>query len=101
MKWLLEKYNAFNEMIAKASGAILSSMEFFWLCVFIDLVELPPVIAAHNTITWCTYLSSVVFQLLALPLLAYLQKKGNDHHEKHSKKLDAIQESLDDLHKKI
>lgn len=90
MKWLLNKYNSFNQWVAVKLGNVLSSMTFFWVCVALDLIELPPVIEAHSVIIWCTYLSSVVFQLLALPVLGVLQKTGNDHHEKHSKKLDLI-----------
>lgn len=101
MNWLLEKYNAFNEGLASIAAKVLSSMEFFYLCVALDLFELPPVIAQHSIIIWCTYLSSVVFQLLALPLLAHQAKTGNAHHDRHADKLDDIQASLDSLHKKI
>lgn len=94
-------FDEFNGWLAVKLGAVLSSMNFFWVCVVLDLIELPPVIAQHSVIVWCTYLSSVVFQLLALPVLGVLQKTGNDHHEKHSKKLDAIQDSLDKLHEKV
>lgn len=96
-----QKYDAFNAWIAEKLADILSSMSFFWVCVAIDIIELPPVIAQHSVIVWCTYISSVVFQLLALPLLAYQAKTGNDHHENHSDKLDAIKGSLDALHKKV
>lgn len=94
MKWLLDKYNEFNEGLASIAAKVLSSMEFFYLCVALDLFELPPVIAQHSIIVWCTYLSSVVFQLLALPLLAHQSKTGNEHHDRHADKLDGIQESL-------
>lgn len=101
MNWLLEKYNDFNEGLAAVAAKVLSSMEFFYLCVALDLFELPPVIAQHSVIVWCTYLSSVVFQLLALPLLAHQAKTGNDHHDRHADKLDGIQDSLDRLHEKV
>lgn len=90
MKWFLDKYTTFNSWVAVKLGNVLSSMNFFWVCVALDLIELPPVIAAHSVIIWCTYLSSVVFQLLALPVLGVLQKTGNDHHERHGAKLDKI-----------
>lgn len=95
-----QKYDAFNNWLAVKLGNVLSSMTFFWVCVVLDLIELPPVIAQHSIIVWCTYLSSVVFQLLALPVLGVLQKVSNDHHEEHSDKLDDIQASLKLLHKK-
>lgn len=95
---MVDKYNSFNEGLASVAAKILSSMEFFYLCVALDLFELPPVIAQHSVIVWCTYLSSVVFQLLALPLLAHQAKTGNNHHDRHADKLDGIKESLDKLH---
>jgi len=42
MNYLLQKYNDFNEWLAEIAAKILSSMEFFYLCVALDLFELPP-----------------------------------------------------------
>lgn len=96
-----QKYDAFNEWLASIAAKVLSSMEFFYLCVVLDFIELPPVIAQHSIIVWCTYLSSVVFQLLALPLLAHQAKTGNAHHDRHADKLDAIHALLKKVHKKV
>jgi hypothetical protein len=90
MKKIFFHYKNFNRCLAKALGRVLSSMEFFYFCVLLDALELKPVIDAHNIITWCTYLSSVVIQLLALPLLGFLQNENSGQHEEAHKKLDAI-----------
>lgn len=88
------KYNGgmkrFNDWLAGLLGNTLSSMAFFYVCVLLDLIELPPVIAAHDVIVWCTYVSQTVIQLIALPVLGYQQKTAQEHHENHAKKLDAI-----------
>lgn len=80
----------FNEWLALKLGNGLSSMLFFYICLVLDLVELPPVIAAHSVIIWCTYLSQSVIQLVALPILGVQQRIMTDHHEMHSQKLDKI-----------
>jgi hypothetical protein len=82
----------FNEWLAVKLGNGLSSMPFFYFCVLIDLFELGPVISAHDPITWCTYISQTVIQLIALPILGAQQKISHTHHEKQSKKLDEILE---------
>lgn len=80
----------FNEWLTVKLGNGLSSITFFYICVLLDLVELPPVIAANNVIIWCTYLSQTVIQLIALPILGAQQRIMTDHHKKHSDKLDQI-----------
>lgn len=84
----------FNEWLAVRLGDTLSSMTFFYVCLILDLIELGPVISAHNTITWVTYISQSVIQLIALPILGVQQKIMTDHHEAHAKKLDRIVEHI-------
>lgn len=84
----------FNEWLAQKLGNILSSVNFFYICVLLDLVELPPVYAAHSVITWCTYLSQSVIQLIALPILGAQQSIAHKHHERHAK-------SNEDMHRKL
>ena len=90
----------FNEYLAVKLGNALSSMSFFYICVVLDLIELKPVIDAHNIIVWCSYLSQTVFQLIALPILGAMQKTTHIHHEKHHKHLEDIHTKLDKLIKK-
>lgn len=79
--------NKINEWLALKLGDVLSSIWFFYVCVGLDLVELGPVIQANNVITWCTYLSQTVIQLIALPILGAQQKLSHKHmtkvHEDH------------------
>ena len=93
----------FNEWLAEKLGNSLSSMTFFYFCVLIDLIELKPVIDANNVITWCTYISQTVIQLIALPILGVLQKITHKHHEKHHEDMKKIHAKLDEIlkpHKK-
>jgi low affinity Fe/Cu permease len=84
----------FNDWLTQKVGDILGSMYFFYFCVVLDLIELPPVIKAHSSITWVSYLSQTVIQLLALPALqAYQNLQANSHNAIHDK-LDAIHDHL-------
>lgn len=82
--------SGFNQWLAMRLGNTLSSMSFFYICVLLDLIELQPVIAAHDVIVWCTYLSQTVIQLIALPILSAQNKASQEHHSRHSDKLDQI-----------
>ena len=96
-RFLDTKMKRFNEWLAEKLGNSLSSMTFFYFCVLIDLIELKPVIDANNVITWCTYISQTVIQLVALPILGAQQKITHGHHEKHHKNLADIHTKLDRL----
>ncbi len=91
----------FNNWLATTLGNGLSSMAFFYFCVVLDLVELGPVIRANDIITWCTYLSQTVIQLIALPVLGAMQKISNDHHEKNHARHDEHASKLDLILKKL
>lgn len=74
-------FKRFNQLIAIKLGNSLGSMLFFWFCLILDLVELPPVIASNNLIVWINYIAQTVIQLLALPILgvvANLQQKQSE-----------------------
>lgn len=77
----------FNEWIAEKLSAGLSSIWFFYFCVLLDLIELKPVIDAHDIIVWCSYISQTVIQLIALPILAHQQKVTHKHHKELLKHL--------------
>lgn len=62
----------FNSWLAIKATAVLGNMWFFWFCVLLDLFSLPSVF--QGQISLGTYLSSVVIQLLALPLLGAGQR---------------------------
>lgn len=85
---------SFNNWLANRLGNTLSSMSFFYICVILDLVELPPVIRAHDVITWCTYLAQTVVQLIALPILAYQNRVQQGNHEEHMSYMKALHKHL-------
>ena len=69
----------FNAAVGRLVSRVMSSMYFFWFCVGLDLISLPAVFQGQITVG--NYLSSVVIQLLALPVLAYmgdLQQRASD-----------------------
>jgi hypothetical protein len=93
--------NRFNDWLADKLGSVLSSMTFFYVCVLLDLIELVPVIQANSIITWCTFLSQGVIQLVALPILGAQQKLTHKHmktqHEHHAK----VMEEINKIHNKL
>lgn len=90
-------YGRLNAWIAvKATGG-LSSMTFFWLCVALDLAELPAVIVSGSAIAWVTFISQTVIQLLALPLLGAGQRLISAQQDARSESDHAILASLHDM----
>lgn len=75
------RFKAFNNALASKLGNLLGSMPFFYVCVLLDLIELPPVIASHSAVLWINYIAQTVIQLIALPIISTqsnLQQKQND-----------------------
>jgi hypothetical protein len=65
----------FNGWLAVRAAGLLGNMWFFWFCVALDAAELVlgnP--ATWSAVTWVTFLSQTVIQLLALPLLGAGQR---------------------------
>jgi hypothetical protein len=86
----MNKINQFNAWLANILGNSLSSMYFFYFCIVLDLIELGPVIAAHNVVLWVTYLSQSVIQLVALPILGAQNKLQQDNHTETIKHIKRI-----------
>lgn len=84
----------FDTWLALKLGNGLSSMPFFYFCVILDIIELPPVIQADNTITWVTYISQSVIQLIALPILAVQQKIQHENHKEVMRHIGKIHDHL-------
>ena len=80
----------FDDWLAEKLGNVLSSMNFFYVCLILDGIELPPVIAQHDIITWCVYLSQTVIQLIALPVLGAQQKLSHKKNKDLNDKIDRI-----------
>jgi len=70
---LLKKEKTFNDRLAIFLGNSLGSMGFFYVCVLLDLAELPSVIKAHSVLVWVTYIAQTVIQLIALPIISTQQ----------------------------
>ena len=92
---------SFNEWLANKLGNGLSSVWFFYFCVALDLVELVPVIQAHDVIVWCSYISQTVIQLIALPILGYQQKVTHKHHERNHEDMKEILTHVRDDNKAV
>lgn len=82
-------FDKFNRAVAIKLGNMLGSMPFFYVCIVLDLAELPAVVSAHSVIAWITYVSQTVIQLIALPIISTQQniqqesqtaKQEADHH---------------------
>ena len=63
----------FNNQVVKVLASALGNIYFFYACVVLDLIMLPPVVSAKSTITWVTYIAQTVIQLVALPILQLYQ----------------------------
>lgn len=83
-----------NNLLANFLGNCLSSMYFFYFCIVLDIVELGPIIKAHNTVLWVTYLSQSVIQLIALPILGAQNKLQQENHQETMKHLKAVHTHL-------
>ena len=99
-KTYTEEVKRINEWLAGKLANTLSSMTFFYICLLLDAVELPPVIGAHSIIVWCTYISQTVIQLIALPILGAQQKMTHKHHEKHHADIALLHKKIDKILKK-
>lgn len=72
----------------------LGTIWFFVFCLALDLFMLPPVIKAHSTIVWVTYLSQTVIQLLALPLLGIQARIQQANHKQVISHIETIHKHL-------
>jgi len=67
----ISKINYFIAVkITKSVGTMWCAYAF----LILDLIMLPPVISANNTMTWVTYIAQTVLQLILLPIIMVGQK---------------------------
>lgn len=59
----------FNYWIAVKITKSVGTMWCAYAFLLLDLVMLPPVIAANNIMTWVTYIAQTVLQLVLLPII--------------------------------
>lgn len=91
----------FNDRLANLLGNALSNMNFFYFCLVLDAAELKPVVDAHSVITWVTYLSQSVIQLIALPILGAQNKLQQTNHEETMRHVKGLHDKIDAVHKHI
>lgn len=85
--------NKFNDYLADKLSYMLSIMATFYVVML--LVAIPLFYAQPTSlVAWASYLCSVVFQGLALPVLGYTARKSGD-------KADAMMHDMYQMTKKI
>lgn len=72
-----EAFNRFNDYLADKLSIILSMMATFYVISFLVII---PLLYSQPTsvVAWASYLCSVVFQGIALPVLGYTSRKASD-----------------------
>ena len=87
--------NKFNDYVAERLSVILSMMTTFYIVTL--LVIIPLFYSAPTSIVaWASYLCSVVFQGIALPVLGYTARKSAN---KSDKLMDEIYKLTDEIYK--
>lgn len=88
-----EKVKRFNDFLADKLSYILSIMATFYVVTL--LVAIPLFYSQPTSIvSWASYICSVVFQGLALPVLGYTARKSGD-------KTDKVMNDMFEMTKKI
>ena len=90
---IIEKFTKFNDIVADKLSYSLSVMITFYVITL--LVAIPLFYAQPTSIVaWASYICSVVFQGLALPVLGYTARKSGD-------KTDAMMKDMFEMTSKI
>lgn len=91
-----QQINKFNDFIADRLSYVLSIMATFYVITL--LVAIPLFYAQPTSIVaWTSYLCSVVFQGLALPVLGYTARKSGDKADKMMKDMFEMTEKIEKL----
>lgn len=91
-----QKLNKFNNFIADKLSYILSIMTTFYVVSL--LVSIPLFYSQPNSIVaWASYLCSVVFQGLALPVLGYTARKSGEKSDKMMKDMYKMTKKIEKL----
>jgi hypothetical protein len=105
----VSRYHRFQVWIATRAAGVLSSPEFLWACIILDLLELPALFVIWNSTppfaamgATVTYLTQTVIQLVALPILGEqqrLKEMADDEREReHGRTLTAIHRMTREVH---
>jgi len=76
-----ERLKKFNDYIADKLSYILATMTTFYV---ISLLVILPLLYSQPTsfVAWASYMCSVIFQGIALPVLGYTARKASDKSDK-------------------
>lgn len=93
MKFLKTKIKHFNDWLADRLSYVLSIMVTFYV---ISILVTIPLFYTRPTsvVAWASYLCSVVFQGIALPVLGYTSRKASD-------KSDALMKEMYEMTRRI
>ena len=94
------RFKKFNDYLADRLSYILSIMTTFYV---ISLLVLIPLFYSQPTsfVAWASYLCSVIFQGIALPVLGYTSRKASDKSDELMKHIFKITKDIDKLVKII
>ena len=91
-----EKINQFNDWMADRLSYLLSIMATFYVITL--LVAIPLFYAQPNSVVaWASYICSVVFQGLALPVLGYTARKSGDKADKMMRDMFEMTKKIEKL----
>jgi gas vesicle protein len=93
---LKNQLNKFNDLLADKLSLILSAMVTFYIVLALVLIPLfysQPT----NFVGWASYLCSVIFQGIALPILGYTSRKASDVSDKMLRDMYSMTKKIEEL----
>lgn len=90
----------FNDWIAEKMSYALATMFMFYIITFLVII---PLLYSQPTsiVAWASYLSSVVFQGIALPILGYTSRKNGQKTDELIDLIYKLTKEDNDIIKKI
>jgi hypothetical protein len=90
----------FNDWIAEKMSYALATMFMFYIITFLVII---PLLYSQPTsiVAWASYLSSVVFQGIALPVLGYTSRKNGQKTDELIDLIYKLTKEDNDIIKKI
>lgn len=91
-----EKLKIINDFIADKLSYILATMTTFYV---VTLLVILPLLYTQPTsiVAWTSYLCSVIFQGIALPVLGYTARKSSDKSDKIITHLDVTTDQIEKM----
>jgi len=104
---ILKKIDQFNDYLADKLSYALATMVMFYI---ITLLVMIPLLYSQPTsfVAWASYICSVIFQGIALPVLGYTARKSSDKSDKiinemmaTTSRIEEMVESMENQQKQI